>query len=369
MHKMQQQMPRPQQQPQQPAAAGDPAGQAAAGAAAMDMRALGRGIGASIGKEFADAVKGLAPQQPVAARPQAVKMEFKSFNGDPLKFWAFRARFEAIIASRSGYTDDDRILYLFQCCEGSAEEAIKQYQLLGTNYASVWAKLEQRFGCKQTIKKILLDKLRALSPCNETDVRKTREIHDAADAYVKQLQDLGIDLASEDTKGLLIPQLAHLLAPVYRRDYSKELRRLQRANKDAIMPIQEFFDIWDEGIRDAEAALPVDHGGGQRKGTATALAAAAGGKKDNSGGGGGGGGKKKKKADQQPDKKDSSGGGGGGGGAAAAAPRRTTRAAAPPRKTVEGSQRQQRRRSRGRWPTTRRRTPRSASSAWTGTTP
>ncbi|XP_054752108.2 uncharacterized protein LOC129257739 [Lytechinus pictus] len=75
------------------------------------------------------------------------KPELDSFSGNPLEYWSFINKFEAVIGNKN-VDDRSKLMYLIQYCSGKAKESIENCLLLdaGTGYNKAKEILSEQFG-------------------------------------------------------------------------------------------------------------------------------------------------------------------------------------------------------------------------------
>ena len=129
-----------------------------------------------------------------ANRWQWGKFEFKKFSGDPTCWTSFKESFDAAVGSNSDMQDFEKMNFLRNHLKGEAESVIKGLALSNANYGIAYKMLEERYGHKQALISVHMQKLIQVEPILElSDVKGLRKLHDEVETHVRSLSSLGLD--------------------------------------------------------------------------------------------------------------------------------------------------------------------------------
>ncbi|VDK17639.1 unnamed protein product [Anisakis simplex] len=128
-------------------------------------------------------------------------LELPQFNGNPLKWPEFWARFYAEVGGQP-IPEVTKLNYLLNCLVGPAKTAASGYSIVPMNYAVVSEMLKQRYGDENLIKKHLQSELKHLSMTHSKNLRPMVE---KLEVILRQLETFGdninhpqIELAIEE---------------------------------------------------------------------------------------------------------------------------------------------------------------------------
>ena len=120
------------------------------------------------------------------------RLDFPTFDGDPLKWKSFWDTFECIVDNDSTIDDMMKFTYLRQKLEGKAKIALDGLTLTKANYREAVKLLHERFGDEQYIIQAHMDALLELEPTEEGDVASLRTLCDVVEVHIRNLQQFAI---------------------------------------------------------------------------------------------------------------------------------------------------------------------------------
>ena len=122
------------------------------------------------------------------------RLDFPTFNGDPLQWKPFWDTFECIVDKDDSIDDMMKFTYLRQKLEGKAKIALEGLTLTKANYREAVKLLKERFGDEQFIIQSHMDELLALEPCESGNVESLRMLYDVVEVHIRNLQQFEIAL-------------------------------------------------------------------------------------------------------------------------------------------------------------------------------
>ena len=122
------------------------------------------------------------------------RLDFPTFNGDPLQWKSFWDTFECIVDKDDSIDDMMKFTYLRQKLEGQAKIALDGLTLTKANYREAVKLLKERFGDEQFIIQSHMDELLALEPCESGNVESLRKLYDVVEVHIRNLQQFQIAL-------------------------------------------------------------------------------------------------------------------------------------------------------------------------------
>ena len=124
------------------------------------------------------------------------KIEIPCFDGDVSKFCSFWNLFESCVHNSSSLSDISKFSYLKTLLKGNALQSINGLQLSSENYGKAVDIIKDRFGRKEVIMKVLIDKLLNLPSVGCGEISKLRYFYDHIESNVRNLEAIKVDKSS-----------------------------------------------------------------------------------------------------------------------------------------------------------------------------
>ena len=161
------------------------------------------------------------------------RLDFQTFNGDPLEWKSFWDTFECIVDNDSSLDDMMKFSYLRQKLDGKAKIALDGLTLTKANYKEAVKLLKERFGDEQYIIQAHMDALLALEPIIGGDVAALRKLSDVVEVHIRNLQQFEIAVKNYG------PVLISIIVNKLPKDVNLEIVRQMPDGKWEIQKLME----------------------------------------------------------------------------------------------------------------------------------
>ena len=132
------------------------------------------------------------------------KLTIKPFDGNPLNWRTFHDTFMCSIDSNLELSNVEKMSYLINLLEGTAEQTVKGFSLSNDNYKLALEKLNERFGDEQIIITSHMNKLLELPSVDSVEnTKELRNLYDIVEAQIRSLT--AFDLKIENYGSFLVP--------------------------------------------------------------------------------------------------------------------------------------------------------------------
>ncbi|GFV05934.1 integrase catalytic domain-containing protein [Trichonephila clavipes] len=167
-------------------------------------------------------------------QPHLPKFTLESFSGkDIISFPSFWSRFKSAVHENSSLNDVDKFSYLKSVVTSDAELAIRGITLTSENYAKAMKILEDRFGCKELIVDLHMNRLLNLTPVRKSfDVIALRNLYDQLEINIRGLESL--EISPDSYSCLLFPIIMKAIPPDLALEYNKKHNETQSQITDLI---------------------------------------------------------------------------------------------------------------------------------------
>ncbi|GFV13569.1 DUF1758 domain-containing protein [Trichonephila clavipes] len=167
-------------------------------------------------------------------QPRLPKLTLESFSGkDISSFPSFWARFKSAVHENSSLNDVDKFSYLKSVVTSDAELAIRGLTLTSENYAKAIKILENRFGRKELIVDLHMNRLLNLTPVRKSfDVIALRNLYDQLEINIRGLESL--EISPDSYSCLLFPIIMKAIPPDLALEYNKKHNETESQITDLI---------------------------------------------------------------------------------------------------------------------------------------
>lgn len=160
------------------------------------------------------------------------KFEFPKFDGNALRWCAFRDMFISLIHENNSISDIEKFHYLISCVSGTAQNIVKSLPLTADNYTIAWRALIDRFDNHRLLAIAYLDKLFTFEGLQRESVSSLMSFINTFRENVAAIKALGV----EDLSGFLLFYIgARVLDPDTRLLFESSLPPNKIPNLDAML--------------------------------------------------------------------------------------------------------------------------------------
>ncbi|XP_064633628.1 uncharacterized protein LOC135491586 [Lineus longissimus] len=180
---------------------------------------------------------------------QLPRLEMMTFDGNPLKSWAFVNSFANTVGCTQA-SDQAKLARLLQCCKGKAYQVIECCAAMqpSQGYARAKSLLEQRFGNDYVVAEAWVEKVIGGPQIKASDAKGLQEYSDDLRSCYETLN--AMDKLSEVGNRRCVVKLDEKL-PLYLQNRFRKIANEMHVNRSRYPSFKEFAKIFDTASKEA----------------------------------------------------------------------------------------------------------------------
>ena len=126
-------------------------------------------------------------------RAKVPDLKIPTFDGSYLEWDTFKETFDAIIGSKSEYTNVEKFQYLRAYVTGPAKQCIAGFPVTGANYDGAYKLLEERFGNEHLVIQAHMKQITKMKSAIRGTGAELRKFLDTVQSNVRSLETRGVN--------------------------------------------------------------------------------------------------------------------------------------------------------------------------------